>query len=316
MLDAYAHLGRPRFLGLADYRALMAAHDIEGALVCAFESCPDLAEVHRAIAADPVHFRALGLPLGRDAREIEAGIAAQMAAGFCGMRLPTSLIAERPGVLELVARHGGIALVVGENGLAPAAAALVAHLERHAAAIVIGGHFAGPADPGLLASNADVAALFAHPRFHVVFSRQGFWPKAKIEAWAAAVLAKVGWGRVVWGSEVPVLFWRDERLAEQQRWIDRLRPDAAARAAFFDGTLRRLVFAVPPRPVKPLDLPYDPWALETRRLTPFSPHGLDIEPAIVGRLIHGWIAEGGETRGSMVAYLERQLDRVLPQLGP
>src|SRR5258708_40356008 len=117
----------------------MAARDMAGPLVCAFESCPDLAEVHRAIAADPANFRALGLPLGRDAREIEAGIAAQMAAGFCGMRLPTSLIAERPGVLELVARHGGIALVVGQNRLAPAAAALVARLRRHAPAIRIAG---------------------------------------------------------------------------------------------------------------------------------------------------------------------------------
>jgi predicted TIM-barrel fold metal-dependent hydrolase len=315
MLDAYAHLGQPRFLGLDAYRRLMAAHGIEGALVCAFESCPDLAEVHRAIAADPQHFRGLGLPLGRDDREIAAGIRAQMAAGFCGMRLPATLVGERPGVLDLLAELGGIALVVGEHGLAAGAAALVGHLERHREAIVIGGHFAGPSDPGLLASNHAVATLFAHPRFFVVFSRQGFWPAAVIEPWARAVLAKVGWGRVVWGSEVPVLFWRDERLAEQIRWIDRFAPDAAAREAFTAGTLRRLVFDAPARPVRPLDLPYDPWALETKRKSPFAPHGLDIEPEIVGRLIQGWLAEGGEARGTMVSYLERQLDRTLPRLG-
>jgi len=315
MLDAYAHLGRPRFLSLEDYRLLMAAHGIEGALVCPFECCPDLAEVHRALATDGARFRGLGLPLGRGDAEIAAGIRAQMAAGFCGMRLPASQVAEQPALLDLLAGLGGIALVVGEKGLAAAAPALVAHLERHREAIVIGGHFAGPTDPAILTGNPAVAALFGHPRFYVVFSRQGYFPPATIEAWAGAVLERVGWARVMWGSEAPVLFWRDERLAVEKAWIDRFKPDAATRAAFYTGTLRRLVFDPPARPVRPLDLPYDPWALETTRKTPFSPYGLDIEPAIVGRLMHGWLADGGEAKGTMVSYLERQLDRVLPPFG-
>lgn len=315
MLDSYAHLGIPRFLSLEDYCGVMKEHGIEGALVCAFESCPDLAEVHRAIVADPVRFRALGLPLGRSESEVAAGVRAQMAAGFCGMRLPATLVAEKPGLLDLLAELGGLPLVVGENGLAVAAPALVEHLRRHPEAIVFGGHFAGPSDPDLLVSHAGVAALFAHPRFFVVFSRHGAWPASVIDPWAGAVLARVGWGRVVWGSEVPVLYWRDERLASAQRWIERFKPDDAACRAFYAGTLRRLVFDPPARPVRALNLPYDPWALETRRKTPFASNGLDIDPTIVGRLVHGWLADGGEAKGSMAGYLERQLDRVLPKFG-
>lgn len=311
MFDAYAHVGLPRFLSAEDYRALMARLGITKALVCAFDACPDLAEVHRAVAADPEAMRGLGLPLGRDAREVEAGVEAQMTAGFVGLRFSTGEVARHPEALETVGRLGGLALVVGERALADAAPALLAMLERHPAAQVVGGHFAGPTDPAAL--TGAVGALFDHPRFGVVFSRQGFFADDVLIPWAEALLDRLGWDRIMWGTEAPVLFWRDERIDRTPFWIDRFAPDAAQRAAFFEGTARRFIFDRAPA-IRPLALPFDPMDFDAGRASPFWPFGLTLDSALGGRLVAGWLAWGGEERGPLSAYLGERLDAALPLL--
>ena len=70
MIDGYAHLGMPRFWQVSDYLPVMEELGITRALVCPFDSCPDLAECHLAISRHPDRFRAFGLALGHAALRI------------------------------------------------------------------------------------------------------------------------------------------------------------------------------------------------------------------------------------------------------
>ncbi len=181
MIDAYAHIGMPRFQTADGYRGLMAELGIRKALVCPFDACPDLYRVHAALADGTGNFRGLGLVLGRDRAEKEAGLRAQLDAGFCGLRLGVHEILADPWVLDWLGERQALPFVTGENGLAGAAKLLVEHLERYPDGHVIGGHFAGPTETGVLMAAGPVRELFHHPRFSVVFSVQVLFPKATIE---------------------------------------------------------------------------------------------------------------------------------------
>ncbi len=314
MIDAYAHVGLPRFQSVEDYRATMALTGATRALLCAFDACPDIAEVHRAITLDPLAFRGLGLPIGPDRAATERGIAQQIEAGFVGLRLSGDEIAERPWALDALGAAGGLALVVGRDALAAPASHLLRYLERFPQGIVIGAHFAGPTDPAVLDRPGPARDLFRHPRFSVVCSRQGIFAAPLIEAWAAALVERLGWSRLMFGTESPVLFWRDEQVAPTPRWMLRFRPDAAQEAAFFEDNAARLVFARPVAPPKSLALPFDPWSCEVKRSVPMWPFGLTMDTGLPARLVAGWIAWGGETRGSLGAYLGEVLDGALPKL--
>jgi hypothetical protein len=310
LIDAYGHVGLPRFQNIEDYRAVMATAGIDRAVLCSFDSSPDLAGVHAALTRWPDTFRVLGVPLGADQTEMRAGAEAQLAAGFSGLRLTDADVIDRPWLLELLGRHGRVAVVCGRPSTPETASALVAHLERNSTAIVVGGHFAGADDPRLLESGP-VADLFAHPRFHVVFSRHGGYPSALIEEWAAAVVATAGWDRVLWGSESPILYWRGESMQSALDWALRLNPTAEQRAAFFGGNADRLYFAAPVRP-EPLDMPFDPW--QRARTIPAGvwASGLPVDQSLAGRLVHGWLAAGGN--GTLHDYTRDLLDRALPPL--
>lgn len=311
MFDAYAHVGLPRFLGAERYLGLMADLGVERALVCAFDACPDVREVHRAVALGEGRIVGLGLPLGRDGDDLSANMLAQLDLGLVGARFSESDLLDRSAALRAVAERDGLVLVVGNDGLAAVAETLLDHLEANPTARVVAAHFAGPMDPTGISEGT--ARLLDHPRFAVVFSRQGFFPAERLQAWSAMLVERLGWDRIMWGSEAPVLFWRDEPLSETPAWIDRFSPDDAQRERFFRTNAYRFIFrrAVDP---KPFDLEFDPFDFDAGRKSPFFPFGLDIGSATGGRLVEGWLAWGGEARGPLSAYLDEVLQRALPAL--
>ena len=314
MIDAYAHVGMPRFQTVEDCRATMQRLGIAKTLVCAFDCCTDLAEVHRAISRYPGEFRGLGLALGADRAEVERGIAMQIEAGFIGLRLNVADVRDRPWLLDILGRLEAFPLVVGENALAEAAPALLKYLDANPSGLAVGGHFAGPTDPAALSRPGAVRDLFSHPRFVVVMSRQGIFAPTKIEESAQALLGILGWERSLWGTEAPVLYWRDEPVGRTPGWIDRFAPDPVQRAAFFTGNAQRLIFSRPGADPHPLRLPFDPRSFEVSRSVPMWPFGLSMDTGLPGRLIHGWIKWGGEDRGPLSAYLDDVLDQALPRV--
>jgi predicted TIM-barrel fold metal-dependent hydrolase len=314
LIDAYAHLGRERFLGIEDYRAVMAATGIERAVLCAFDSCPDLPALHQALQQWPDTFRAVGVPLGHDLTERQAAAEAQLSAGFSGLRLTEQNVLEEPYLLQALGRHGAVALVCGRLATTEVASVLLAHLERHSRAVVVGGHFGGVTGPDVL-RDGPVRELFEHPRFRVTFSRHGGYRDAEVTPWAEAVLARVGWERVMWGSEAPVLFWRNETMPGALAWVDRLRPTPTQRADFLAGTAERLYFGSAVDGRAPLSLPFEPRQRAVPRPAPMFQHGMTVDQRLAGRLVHAWLAQGGGTDGvPLHTWLQRFLDDVLPEL--
>jgi hypothetical protein len=310
LIDAYAHVGMPRFQSVADYEGVMARAGIGRAVLCSFDSSPDLAAIHTAISLSPDKFRGLGVPLGKDREEMESVVRAQLAAGFSGLRLTDEDVVERSWLLDILAAEDRIAIVCGQPSSDSTARALLANFERNPDAIVIGGHFAGVDNPRILAYGP-AAMLFAHPRFYVVFSRHGGFPPAAVLTWAEAVVARTGWGRLLWGSEAPVMFWRTETMPEAIDWVGRLSPTPEQRAAFHGGNSETLYFSRPVT-IGPLVLPFDPRTRARSFPATLWANGLPVEQALAGRMVHAWLTAGGE--GNLGTFIEALLDRSLPPL--
>ena len=101
-----------------------------------------------------------------------------------------------------------------------AATVLCEFLDRYPESLVCAPHFAGVTDPGLFERDLSVRFLFRHPRFLVIFSRQGALSPGPLRAWVDALLHNTGWDRVLWGSEYPVSLWRDETYASTASWAE------------------------------------------------------------------------------------------------
>jgi hypothetical protein len=314
VIDGYLHIGLPRFQSAADAFAVLAAEGIDKAVACPFTTCPDLAEVHKALRSAPDRIRAAGLPLGADRAEVEKGIGAQLRAGFDGLRLSGEDVAERPWILDALGADGGFALVCGSEGLHTGAEALLSYLDRYPDALVLGGHFAGPTDPAVFRDFPATARLFAHDRFAVICSRQGLFDPGVMRDWMDALIERVSWRRLLWGSEAPVLHWRDEPIADALRWAESFAPDAEQAADFYSGNAQRLIFDRPRREIAELSLPFDPREFEVDKPSPTWPFGLPMGNALTARLLHGWLGWGGARRGPLSAYLDEVLAGALPEV--
>ena len=296
IIDAYAHVALPRFLALDDMLRLMDREGVAAAVLSTAETCLDLHEISRALVAHPDRFRAVGMPVGRDPAHLRDAIRAQLASGFSGIRLPAAFIAANPDILALIDKAGGVPLVVGAHGLRVAAGQLVAFLTAFPERCVLAGHFAGPTDPALLDTDPAVAALFDHPRFHVAFTRHGALGHLPLEDWARAVVARIGWSRVLWGSEWPVALWRDETYRGTLDWVQRLGPTVADLQAIRHDNAKRLFFAAPIAP-SILGAEWDMRALRRDANVWLFPPSLDLSETRHRPIMLAYEAWGGERRG-------------------
>jgi hypothetical protein len=308
IIDAYAHVSLPRFLSLEDLLRLMDREGVEAALLSTADTCPDVRELSRALTAHPDRFRVVGMPLGRSPAHIRDAIRAQLDSGFSGIRLPAAFIAANPDVLDLLGAAGAFPLVVGEQGLRAAAGPIADFLDGSPGRFALGGHFAGPADPSLLDTDAGVGRLFSHTGFHVAFTRHGALGHLPVESWAAAVVRRIGWERVLWGSEWPVALWRDETYRSTRDWVLRLQPSDAELQAFMYDNARRLLFATAISPARI----GEEWDLMTYRRVAdvwLFPPSLDVSEERHRPVMLAYEAWGGERRGLYSAFVLEMAER-------
>jgi len=319
LIDAYGHVALPRFLSGEEYLRVMDDHGVARALVCTAETCPDLGELSRTACRWPDRFLVAGLPLGTTAAERLDGVKAQLDSGFCGIRIPESLLLAEPALGDAVGTAQGVLLVVGSDGLRATARQLLAWMDQHPAGLVLAPHFASGGHPGLYAASPDLEALHRSPRFAAVFSRQGMFPRDPLLAWAAALMARTGRDRTLWGSEYPVALYRDETYAATLRWIEDaglgLGPEALA--SFRGTSASALLGTVARRSPRPLDGRWCRMELATPQPVWLFPHGtLDLPESVNRALLEAYLAEGGDKAGSYRAFLARALARTAGSLTP
>jgi hypothetical protein len=297
-IDAWGHVSLPRFMSAEEYLALMDANGVEAAVVGTAATCPNLTELSRTAVRYGNRFRVIGMPSGRTAAERADCVKAQMDCGFQGIRLTTALAVREPELLDIIGRAGGTPYIEGSEAYRVAADALARFLDRYPSCVVCGTHFAGPTDPAILTRDAGVARLFGHPRFLVIFSRQGYMDAGPLKVWTQAVAKVAGWDRLLYGSEFPVALWRDETVRSTQKWIDTagLTPSAAERNQFFLGNARRLFFSAP-RPARQIDARWN--RMDQKTDSPvwlFQKLGVDLPEEAHRKILKAYLAKGGDAR--------------------
>ena len=297
-IDAWGHVSLPRFMSAEEYLALMDSNGVEAAIVGTAATCPDLTELSRTAVRYGNRFRVIGMPMGRTPEERADCVKAQMDCGFMGIRLQTNLVVKQPELLDLVGKAGGAPYIEGNEGYRIAAAALVQFLERYPKCVVCGTHFAGPTDPSIFSRDENVARLFGHPRFLVIFSRQGYMDVGPLKIWTRAVAKIAGWDRLLYGSEFPVALWRDETLRSTQTWIDTagLTPTPAERNRFFYENSHRWFFASL-RPATQIDAKWNRMELKTNApVWLFQKNGIDLPEEAHRKILRAYLAKGGDAK--------------------
>ena len=298
IIDAWGHVSLPRFMSVEEYLAIMEANGVSAAIVGTAATCPDLRELSRAAVQYGDRFRVIGMPMGRSPQERIECVAAQMECGFAGIRLQAELIVKEPELLEVVGKAGGNPYLEGSEGYKVAAAQLVEFLERYPDCALCGTHFAGPTDPAIFSRQDEVARLFRHPRFLVIFSRQGYMDQEMLKVWTRAVVELSTWDRIMYGSEFPVALWRDETFRSTQQWIDTagLTPTPAERAKFFYENAHRHFFEQS-RPARLIDTKWSrtDWKTDAP-VWLFVKKGIDLPEESHRKLLRAYMAQGGDAR--------------------
>jgi hypothetical protein len=244
LIDAFGHVGLPRYLGAEEYLRVMDDNEVEAALLSPSAMCPDLVELSRAATRWPNRLRSVGLALGEDRGGVLDSVKAQLDSGFVGIRLHADQIVAWPELLELHAQYAATPVVLGPDLFGPAALLVCDFLDRHPARVALAPHFAGLPSPAAVDELPHARRLLEHPRFLVVFSRQGVHDPLGIARLARFFVESVGWQRLMWGSEFPVCLWRDESYRSTVGWIERigLTPTEAQKRAFYRGNAEKHLF--------------------------------------------------------------------------
>lgn len=253
-IDAYLHAGGPRFGSGSQALAEMDRFGIDKAVVVLPPSMPDFGalEEARELAGDRV--RLVGIPVGEDERQREGLVEWQLGFGVLGLRLmPAELEGNRPG-LERIGEAGRWLFFINPHEEEAVTRFLLNWLERHPRGRVVAPHFLRPGPIARHCPHADLLRdLLRHPRFHALFSRFGAcgsteaFPHRDLLPWVEEVLAETGWHRALWGSEYPVIHWREEDVPRTLEWLVRLMGPLPAEAhlAFFRENAQRLFFEDP-----------------------------------------------------------------------
>ena len=248
MIDAYMHVGEPRFGTAAEALGTCDAWGIDKTVLVLGPGVPDIAALVQAQHARPDRVRAIGIPYGETEAQRLVCAEACWAAGAIGFRLQQDEPRENPTLMAELGARGGWAYATDPLAGERHTAFYLEWLARYPRARIGAPHFLSTNVSRLDDELAE--QLLKHPRFHAIFSRHGQkgsacpYPHPDLRPWVERTLAWCGWDRVLWGSEYPVLYWRGERIDEARAWLGTLRivMTEAERAAYLGGNAARLFF--------------------------------------------------------------------------
>lgn len=254
MIDAYLHAGGPRFGSASLALRELDRHQISSSNIVLPPSCPDFEALQTARELKGNQVRLIGIPFG-DSPEQRAELTAwQIKFGINGLRVMPHEVAENRESLALTGEAGRWLFAINPYQNTDMQRILLDWLEKYPKARIVCPHFFKPGriesfveDPGLFRT------LLEHPRFFVIFSRHGNtgtstpYPHPDLKPWVEDVIGCCSWDKVMWGSEYPVLYWRDESIPQAADWIRELLPDISTDQyqAFVHGNAQRLFFDEP-----------------------------------------------------------------------
>jgi len=251
LIDAYAHVGLPRFASAADALHVLKMWNIEKANLVLFPGCPDFESMKtaREVAGDRV--RLFGVPYGATDEQRLEMIGTQIGMGVSGFRfMPFEIQPNLPG-LERIGEAGLWLMLINPFQNDATIDFALSWLERYPNARIASPHFMNLCPlPELDLEQGPLNQLLEHPRFVVILSRHGGaskepYPHDDLGPWLDSVLERVDWSRILWGSEFPVLHQRDEVIVEARDWIRQRLPGLTREQAnaFYHDNAERLFFS-------------------------------------------------------------------------
>lgn len=269
LIDAYAHIGYPHYGKAEELLAIWRQRKIAGGCIALPPNLPDLVDLQNARSAAGDRVRLFGIPYGDDPADRRRNAEDQVRLGIAGMRLMPFEIIPNPAVLDLLGEHGLCLMAINVYGSAEVTRTMLDWLEQHPCGTIAAPHFlhAGSLETGAADAGA-FRELLQHPRMHAIFSRHGGasgkpFPHEDLRPWVDEIAPLLTWDRILWGSEFPVLYHRDEQIDEAMGWIESLGVTLSPeeKAGYLGGNVQRLLFDHPAPPGQDLE-PMPSWVVE------------------------------------------------------
>jgi hypothetical protein len=290
LIDAYLHVGQPRFGSANEALDTLARSSITRGILVLGPAIPDLYALREAQLRAGQNIRCIGIPFGQTPQQIAELTEMQLRMGVSGMRFMPFELEPFVQVAEMVGEAGRWLFFINPHTNASVTRYLLAWLEKYPAARIAAPHFLCPKP--LKESCADLGAtkaLLEHPRFVAILSRHGGvgsshpYPHNDLRPWLDDIIELVGWERVLWGSEYPVLYWRNEQLDSAAQWLTQLGMQISEQhqQLFFHLNAQRLFFDTPATVDSTVTIPEwirQQWGSASVPLLPQTPLTMPMEP--------------------------------------
>lgn len=308
LIDAYLHVGRPRFGGPGQMLSFMDRFGIDRAVAVHGPRLIDgdaFTAIERA-APGRCRFVSVPPPANMSGKAREAHIAAMLDFGAIGFRLQAEEYRD-PALLDAVGARDGIVFAIDPLVQPDYVAILTEWLARWPKAAVVLPHCI-KLDLSQFNEQA-TSELVAHPRVHPIISRQTgasseAFPHRDLWQWVERLVELGAGPRLMWASEYPVFFTRAEPLTSVRDWFleTGLLSDETELRGFFGGRAVRLFFdrfgaARPDTEAPSLPPPLDPVPLKDFHLA----------SDVHGSLIDAFVDEAAYLRSSYHEYVNARL---------
>ncbi|MFH5181618.1 amidohydrolase family protein [Paenibacillus sp. TAB 01] len=323
VIDAYSHVGSPRYGALKDALDNMKRWGIGKSVLVLAKTVPDFGALFDGIRMHPDTVRGIGIPFGASSAQREALAELQLQAGVLGLRMEPEETLGNPRIVERLGAAGRWIFAIHPFGSPELTAAYLDWLEHFPQGRIAAPHLL-VAESRLeeLSGNPYMEKLLQHPRFYAIFSRHGgvgskeAYPHRDLLPWVSYVLKHAGTERVMWGSEFPVIYSRNESMPQCQEWLSELHPDLTADQlqAMMHDNAERVFFSEPAE--VPADVPLPGWIREQfdhkQFVWVYTQDPVKVPVYLYDRLLTGYLKSEELQRGDGFSqYIINKLETVL-----
>jgi hypothetical protein len=314
--DAYAHIGLPRFGSIDQLLHYMDIHQLDKSVAVLGPLVPDIATLAEAASTYSDRLRLIGIPFGETKEERLETVQLQLDAGALGIRFEYREAIENPELLMAVGVRGRWAYGIDACRDQQIAAIYLNWLMQYPEAGLAAPHFMYP---NFQASDREraggaIAELMGHPRFYGILVRNlgmcgSPYPHSEYKEWIDYVMEQCGPQHLMWGSEYPVLLWRNEGTNAAVNLFREFLGDFSEEqfAQVIGANAIDLFFSGSPPEAKPISLPeWIEHKFQRNRHVKFFPSGLDLSTEEYSRLLDDYLRSAEFEQGkSMSDFLLR-----------
>jgi hypothetical protein len=264
IVDAYAHIGNPRFGSLKNLESYLSGLSIQQAVIVLGPGLPDYKSIDTVMRKHGDNFRFVGIPFGETLTERREFAEIQIDMGILGMRFMPFEIESSREIVKRIGEQGLCLFAINPYHSTETVKTLIDWLENYPQAKVVCPHF-------LLTEAIDnrikdpilFRTLLSHPNFHAILSRHGGvesrkpYPHLDLKPWVEEIVELVTWKRLMWGGEFPIFFERGETIENVRDWILNLgiTMSQQEKESFYSNNSKKLLFEEMPLAYKKRQLP-------------------------------------------------------------